>query len=138
MARHRDGENTTEGPGRLKGASGRGLRGIPFDEFLAQNLEDPEFRHHFEQRRLIHEVALAVRAMREDAGMSQARLASLIGVKQPMIARVEQGRDSRTPSWDVLRRVGRALGKQLVVGFVSTKREVPLVQVDGERPRVAG
>jgi ribosome-binding protein aMBF1 (putative translation factor) len=138
MARHRDGAGPIEGPGRLKGTTVRGPRGLPFDEFLARNLEDTEFRHHFEQRRLIHEVALAVRAMREEAGISQAKLASIIGVKQPMIARVEQGRDSRTPSWDVLRRVGRALGKQLVVGFVSTKREVPLVQVDGARPRVAG
>jgi len=109
-------------------------RGLSFDAFLAKNLKDPEFRHHFEQRRLIHEVALAVREMREAAGLTQARLANLIGVKQPMIARVERGSDQRTPSWDVLRRVGRALGKQLVVGFVTSNRAVPLVQVDGERP----
>ncbi len=113
-------------------------RGIPFDDFLANSLKDAEFRHHYEQRRLVHEVAMAVRAMREDAGMTQAKLAALIGVKQPMIARVEQGRDSRTPSWDVLRRVGRALGKQLVVEFVSGKDEVPLVQVDGAPPRITG
>ena len=115
-------------------------RGLSFDAFLAKNLKDPEFRHHFEQRRLIHEVALAVREMREAAGLTQARLANLIGVKQPMIARVERGSDQRTPSWDVLRRVGRALGKQLVVGFVTSNRAVPLVQVDGERPgaRTAG
>lgn len=111
------------------------MRGASFDAYLAKNLQDPEFRHHFEQELLIHEVALAVRAMREDAGLTQAQLASLIGVKQPMIARVERGMDRRTPSWDVLRRVGRALGKQLVVGFVSSKRPVPLVQVDGAKPR---
>jgi DNA-binding XRE family transcriptional regulator len=115
----------------------RRSRGPSFDAFLAENLKDPEFRHHFEQRRLVHEIALAVRAMREEAGMTQVQLASLIGVKQPMIARVEQGRDSRTPSWDVLRRVGQALGKQLVVGFITSKRPVPLVQIDGERPKAA-
>jgi len=115
-------------------ARGTNRKGLTFDEFLAQNLEDPEFRHHFEQRRLIQEVAVAVREMREAAKLTQVQLASLIGVKQPMIARVERGSDRRTPSWDVLRRVARALGKQLVVEFVSSKRPMPLVQVDGERP----
>lgn len=109
-------------------------KGLEFDGFLTENLKDPEFRQHFEQRRLIQEVALAVREMREAAGLTQAQLAGMIGVKQPMIARVERGSDRRTPSWDVLRRVGRALGKQLVVEFVSSKRAVPMVQVDGERP----
>jgi len=109
-------------------------KGLSFDGFLAENLKDPEFRQHFEQRRLVQEVALAVREMREASGLTQAQLAGRIGVKQPMIARVERGSDRRTPSWDVLRRVGRALGKQLVVEFVSSRRAVPLVQVDGERP----
>ncbi len=102
-------------------------RAPQFDEFLAENLRDPEFRHHFEQRRLIHEVAMAVRQMREAAGLTQAELAARIGVKQPMIARVERGSDRRTPSWDVLRRVARAVGKQLTVGFVSGRAQVPLV-----------
>jgi hypothetical protein len=34
----------------------------------------------------------------------------------------------------VLRRVGLALGKQLVLEFVSSKRSLPLVQIDGTRP----
>ncbi len=105
-----------------------------FDDYLARTLDDPEFRQHFEQRRLVHEVALAVRQMREAAGLTQAQLAVRIGVKQPMIARVERGTDARTPSWDVLRRVGRALGMQLTLGFVSSRSAVPLVLVDGESP----
>jgi DNA-binding XRE family transcriptional regulator len=140
VAWHRGRVDPDEEAGGMKMAKTARPRGLSFDAFLAKNLKDSEFRHHFEQRRLIHEVALAVREMREEAGLTQARLANLIGVKQPMIARVERGSDQRTPSWDVLRRVGRALGKQLVVGFVTSKRAVPLVQVDGERPgaRTAG
>ena len=101
------------------------------DEVLREELKDPEFRYHFEQRALVHEVALAVRQMREAAGLTQAQLAALIGVSQPMIARVERGSDRRTPSWDTLRRIAIALGRQLRVAFVSSKGLAPLVTVDG-------
>jgi len=108
-------------------------RGHSFNEYLRAQLGDPEFRRGYETRMVIAEVAMAVRRMREDAGLTQAQLAALIGVKQPMIARVERGTDQRTPRWDVLRRVGLALGRQLVLDFVSSRRTLPLVQVDGER-----
>jgi DNA-binding XRE family transcriptional regulator len=104
---------------------------ITLDEVLREQLKDPEFRYHFEQRALVHEVALAVRQMREAAGLTQAQLAALIGVSQPMIARVERGSDRRTPSWDTLRRIAIALGRQLRVAFVSSKGQAPLVTVDG-------
>jgi transcriptional regulator with XRE-family HTH domain len=103
-------------------------------EILERELKNPEFRYHFEQRALVHEVALAVRQMREAAGLTQAQLAALIGVSQPMIARVERGSDRRTPSWDTLRRIAIALGRQLRVAFVASKGQAPLVTVDGGAP----
>ncbi len=86
---------------------------------------------------VVAELAVAVRRMREEAGLTQEQLAARIGVKQPMIARVERGSDPRTPRWDVLRRVSLALGRQLVLDFVSSKVTVPLVQIDGVRPGAA-
>lgn len=112
-------------------------RGGSFSEYLQEQLGDPEVRRAYEARMVVAELAMAVRRMREEAGLTQAELAALIGVKQPMIARVERGSDQRTPRWDVLRRVGLALGKQLVLEFVSSKRSVPLVQIDGARPQDA-
>jgi ribosome-binding protein aMBF1 (putative translation factor) len=105
--------------------------GGSFDGYLRKQLKDPEFRRAYEERMVVAEVAMAVRRMRAEAGLTQAQLGSLIGVKQPMIARVERGSDPRTPRWDVLRRVGLALGKQLVLEFVSSPRTVPLVKIDG-------
>lgn len=104
------------------------------DRYVADQLVDPEFRRAYENRMVVAELAMAVRRMREEAGLTQAELATLIGVKQPMIARVERGSDQRTPRWDVLRRVGLALGKQLVLEFVTAKGTLPLVRVDGARP----
>ena len=102
--------------------------GGSFKDYLHKQIADPEFRRAYEARMVVAELAMAVRRMREEEGLTQAQLAALIGVKQPMIARVERGSDQRTPRWDVLRRVGLALGKQLVLEFVSSKRPVPLVQ----------
>jgi ribosome-binding protein aMBF1 (putative translation factor) len=110
--------------------------GSSFDAYLGEQLRDPAFRREWEARRVVAELAMALREMREEAGLTQAQLAALIGVKQPMIARVERGTDPRTPRWDVLRRVGLALGKQLVLDFVTSRRVVPLVKVDGAEVRV--
>jgi ribosome-binding protein aMBF1 (putative translation factor) len=116
-------------------AAGRPLpttpRGASFDAYLGQQLKDPAFRRAWEARQVVAELAMAVRRMREEAGLTQAQLAALIGVKQPMIARVERGSDPRTPRWDVLRRVGLALGRQLVLEFVRSGRVEPLVRIDG-------
>ena len=73
--------------------------GIAGDAFLSAQLSDPKVRHHFEQRRLVHEVAIAVRSMRMGAGLTQAQLAKRIGTSQPTIARLEKGLDVRTPRW---------------------------------------
>ena len=60
------------------------------------------------------------------APAAQAQLAKMVGVSQPMIARMERGLDQRTPRWETLRKVGLALGKQLKLSFV---------EADGMPPR---
>jgi DNA-binding XRE family transcriptional regulator len=111
--------------------------GVALDAYLGKQLEDAEFRHAYEQRRLVHEVAIVVRSMREQAGLTQAQLAKLVGVSQPMIARMERGLDQRTPRWETLRKIGFALGKQLKLSFVEADGDEPLVEVDGMPPRRA-
>jgi ribosome-binding protein aMBF1 (putative translation factor) len=111
--------------------------GVGLDAYLGKHLEDAEFRHAYEQRRLVHEVAIVVRSMREQAGLTQAQLAKMVGVSQPMIARMERGLDQRTPRWETLRKIGLALGKQLKLSFVEADGDEPLVEVDGMPPRSA-
>jgi len=111
-------------------------RGLGGDGFLATQLADPEVRHHFEQRRLIHEVALAVRGMRAGAGLTQAELARRIGTSQPTIARLEKGLDVRTPRWDTLQRIAVALGRQLKLRFAPATDRAPLVEVGTTRRRL--
>lgn len=114
---------------------GKGTTGVALDAYLGRHLKDPEFQRHLEQRRLVHEVAIVVRSMREQAGLTQAQLARMVGVSQPMIARMERGLDQRTPRWETLRKVGRALGKQLKLSFVEADGDESLVELDGMPPR---
>jgi transcriptional regulator with XRE-family HTH domain len=112
--------------------------GVRGDAFLAAQLRDPEFRRHFEQRRLVHEVAIAVRAMRLGAELTQAELARRIGTSQPTIARIEKGLDQHTPQWDTLQRIAVALGRQLRLRFVEPRANAvdsPIVEVPGTRLR---
>jgi ribosome-binding protein aMBF1 (putative translation factor) len=108
-------------------------QGIDGDGYLAAQLTDPNFRHAFEQRRLIHEVALAVKGMRQTAGLTQAQLAKRIRSSQPMIARIEKGLDQRTPQFDTLQRIATALGRQLKLVFSMPAMTVAMVEI--ERPR---
>lgn len=93
-------------------------------------MKNPAYRRAYENHRLIKEVAIQVRAMREGAGMTQAQLASAIGSSQPVIARLERGTDQRAPRFDLLRRIGEALGKQLRLVFASPRRNAVLVEVE--------
>jgi DNA-binding XRE family transcriptional regulator len=111
--------------------------GESFRDALAERMKSPTFRYHYEQRRLVAEVALAVRAMRKQAGLTQRQLAKLVRVSQPMIARVEKGVGQRTPGWDLLRKISIALGRQMRLSFLAADvtGQGHQVEVDGLPPR---
>jgi DNA-binding XRE family transcriptional regulator len=116
----------------------RRAQGIDGDGLLRAQLSDPKVRHHFEQRRLVHEVAIAVRSMRTGAGLTQAQLARRIGTSQPTIARLEKGLDVRTPRWDTLQRIARALGRQLKLKFTASTGDHGFVEVEQPTRRHSG
>src|SRR5438105_15635616 len=64
------------------------------------------------------------------AGLTQAQLATRIGTSQPTIARLEKGLDVRTPRWDTLQRIARALGRQLKLKFAAPSDDDELVEVE--------
>jgi len=118
--------------------------GIPGDAFLSAQISDRKVLHHFGQRRLVHEVAIAVRSMRMGAGLTQAQLAKRVGTSQPTIARLEKGLDVRTPRWDTLQRIATALGRQLKLKFAASSGDDKFVEVEepvrrrhGNRARIA-
>ena len=75
--------------------------------------------------------ALLTRARRR-AGLTQAELARRAGTSQPVISAYEHGR--RDPSIETLRRLVRAAGAELELGFAARRdQDVPAPADDDER-----
>jgi transcriptional regulator with XRE-family HTH domain len=76
-------------------------------------LTDPEVRREVERDAFAHEVALWILRYRTEHGWSQRELARRVGVKQPVIARLEAGETE--PKVSTLARLAEALGTDLVI-----------------------
>ena len=79
-----------------------------FDRYLAKQLKDSDFVARFKRAGEAWDVALQIAALREQAGLSQAQLAALLGTSQQQISRLE------SPAYEghslsMLRRVAKAL-----------------------------
>lgn len=69
----------------------------------------------YEQAGAAYELGERVRALREEAGLSQRELANRMGTTQSAIARLEAG--GAEPTLPTLRRLASALGRTLVIDF---------------------
>jgi transcriptional regulator with XRE-family HTH domain len=70
------------------------------------------------------EVAQMIYDARTKAGLSQRALADLVGSRQSVMARLEDG-DYKGHSLSMLQRIGDALGRRLEVRFVTARRAGP-------------
>jgi len=85
---------------------------IQFEEWEAEQMEDPEFRAAAQDLEPAYQIA-RLRILR---GLTQEQLAELVGTRQPSIARLESGRSE--PRLSFLRRVAEALDAQLEVRII--------------------
>ena len=93
----------------------RKTKGIPFEKILEKQLNKGEIRFAFEERRFYLQIARLVGDLRAKAGISQTALAKAAGVSQPLIARLETGDQRRTPTFDMVFKILKALGYRLEV-----------------------
>lgn len=77
----------------------------------------PEYRAQQAKREAFREIAWLVIKYRMDEGLSQEKLAELVGTSHSQISRIESGRH-RT-NVDTLSRIAHALDRRLVLGFES-------------------
>jgi transcriptional regulator with XRE-family HTH domain len=90
------------------------------------------YRETYETRRIIAEVAMAVRRMREGAGLTKRQLATAIGSTQPVVARLELGSDQRVPRVDLLGRIAAACGRRVKIVFTHPVDGARLVEIEGD------
>ena len=77
---------------------------------------DPSLAEAVEEESFNADLAMKVYEARKEAGLTQRQLAALVGTQQSVIARMEDA-DYDGRSLNLLRRIGRALGKSVLVEF---------------------
>jgi DNA-binding phage protein len=97
-------------------------KSVNLDEILAQELKDNEFRVAFDEHRFYLQIAHLITDLRSRTGFSQVELAKRAGVSQPMVARLEKGDSSRTPTFDTIFKVLKALGYTMSINVQKEKK----------------
>ena len=90
---------------------------LSHEDFKAKILADPEVLAEYERLQPEMELLDLLLAARMEAGLTQARVAELMGTKGPAVARLEGSLASgkHSPSVATVRKYLAACGKQLIV-----------------------
>ncbi len=83
----------------------------------------PERIAQLEEARAEDDLARRLYEIREQAGLTQARLAKMVGTSESVISRLEDS-DYRGHSLTMLRRIAKAVNKRVEIRFVPRKEEV--------------
>jgi ribosome-binding protein aMBF1 (putative translation factor) len=102
-------------------------------DHAAGRMKDTTFRETFAERRLVGEIAVLVRKMRQAAGLTQAELARRASMPQSAIARLESARSKTVPSLSTLARLSAAAGIQL--RLASKTGKIGPVNLSGDQPK---
>ena len=87
-----------------------------FNDFLQEQLQDPEFRKEYEALQPEHAVVQAIIDARKNAGLTQKELSERTGIAQGDISKLENG--NANPSIRMLQRLAAAMGMTLKVEFL--------------------
>ena len=90
-----------------------------YEDIVAADMGDPEYRAEWDRTRFAHEVAMKVIQYRVDHGLTQAELARQLGMRQPHVARLAAG--DHEPSLTTLRRLAQRLGMSFHIDITPTK-----------------
>ncbi len=90
--------------------------GTKFNDFLAEQLKDPEFRREFEALQPEHAVVQALIDARKASGLTQKELSERTGIAQGDICKLERG--NANPSIKTLQRLALGMGMVLKVEFI--------------------
>lgn len=87
-----------------------------FNDFLEEQLKDPEFRAEYEALQPEHAVIQAIIDARKESGLTQKELSEKTGIAQGDISRLEKGMGN--PSIKTLKRLAEGMGMLLKIEFI--------------------
>lgn len=91
-----------------------------FDDFLTEQLSDPEFKKEYDALRPEYAIIQAIIDARKNTGMTQKELAEKTGITQADISRLERG--NANPSLRTLQRLAEGMGMKLKLEFLPAAR----------------
>ena len=92
-----------------------------FNDFLNEQLQDPEFRREYEALQPERAVIQAIIDARQKAGLTQKELSERTGIAQGDISKLENG--NANPSLRTLKKIAAAFNMQLQIRFVPKGNE---------------
>lgn len=87
-----------------------------FNDYLAQQMENPEFKEEYEALDPEFAIIQAIIDARKSSGITQKELSQKSGIAQGDISKLENG--NANPSLKTLQRLAAAMGKTLKIEFV--------------------
>ncbi|MCL2014284.1 MAG: helix-turn-helix domain-containing protein [Oscillospiraceae bacterium] len=90
-----------------------------YDEFVKEQLKDPEFRAEYESLEPEFSIVLAINEARRNTGITQSQLAARTGIDQSDISRIETG--DANPSLNTLKRLAAGMDMRLKLEFLPTE-----------------
>jgi len=88
-----------------------------FNDFLAQQLEDEEFKKEYEALQPERAIAQAIIEARKNTGLTQKELSDRSGISQGDISRLERG--NANPSLRTLQRIAACMNMTVQLQFIS-------------------
>lgn len=87
-----------------------------FNDFLKEQLKDPEFKAEYEKLQPEHVVIQAIIDARKQSGLTQKELSERTGIAQGDISKIEKG--NANPSIRTLQRLATGMGMRLKIEFL--------------------
>ena len=87
-----------------------------FDDFLQEQLKDPEFRKEYEALQPERAIIQAIIDARQQSGFTQKELSERTGIAQGDISKLERG--NANPSIRTLQRLATGMGMKLKLEFL--------------------
>jgi transcriptional regulator with XRE-family HTH domain len=92
------------------------------DQLIDRLLDNPAVREGYDDQDAVIEAGKLVRNMREDAGLSQGKLADSIGTSQAHLSMIERGVGRYGPTILLLNRIAQTCGVEIQLKIVPDKR----------------
>ena len=94
-----------------------------FNEYLKEQLKDPEFKREYEALEPEYAIIQALIDARKASGLTQKQLAEITGIAQADISKLENG--NANPSLRTLQRLASGMGKSLKIEFIPIANNAP-------------